>query len=347
MQKLTQNQILIVCDNLVRVLPSVLNYFDIDALEYPNRYSFPCPVHGGDSPEGCSIFTDGDSVVGNWKCWTNQCEQDYQSNIFGFVRGVLSQKEGKDLSLNHVYNFCLEFLKLDPEQLDAQQTEPKKDVKLLELFDRKIEVRPSGISREEIKSRINIPAEYYLGRGYVSETLEAFDIGTCFAKNQAMSGRVVVPIYDGDYNYVGCVGRATSENITPKWLHSKGFKKSFLYGFNIAKNSMGKNKVLFLLEGQGDVWRMHEAGYKNSVGIFGSSISEDQLLILEQSGVLNLVILTDYDDAGKKAAQQIVKKCGRRFNYYRPQISKKDIGEMTIKEIHEELKPQLKGYNLA
>ena len=122
--------------------------------------------------------------------------------------------------------------------------------------------------------------------------------------------------------------------------HSKGFKKSVLYGLNIAKDFMGKKKVLFLLEGQGDVWRMHEAGFKNSVSIFGSSISDDQLLILEQSGALNLIILTDYDDAGKKAAKQIVKKCGRRFNYYRPEISKKDVGEMTIEQIHEEIKPK-------
>ena len=68
--------------------------------------------------------------------------------------------------------------------------------------------------------------------------------------------------------------------------------------------------------------------------------------VLEKSGALNLVILTDYDEAGKKAADQIVKKCGRRFNYYRPQISKKDIGEMSIDQIHEELNPQLEKDNL-
>ena len=70
---------------------------------------------------------------------------------------------------------------------------------------------------------------------------------------------------------------------------------------------------MILVEGQGDVWRMHEADYKNCVGIFGSSINDDQLLLLEQSGALNIVILTDFDTAGQKAAQQIIKKCGRRF----------------------------------
>lgn len=59
--------------------------------------------------------------------------------------------------------------------------------------------------------------------------------------------------------------------------------------------------------------------------------------------IFNVVILTDTDEAGEKAAESIKTKGGRRFNYYRPTISKKDIGEMTIEEINTELKPQIKG----
>lgn len=346
MKKLTQVQILTMCDKLAENIPLLLDSLEIEGVEYPNRHSFPCPVHGGDSPEGCSVFTDGDTATGNWRCWTNQCEQDYQSNIFGFVRGVLSYRKGRDLPLNAVYNFCLDFLDIDESKLETKEQNTKKEVKLLEIFEKRIEREKNSISREQIQSSINIPAEYYIGRGYSKETLKTFDVGTCFSKNKPMSGRVVVPIYDEDYNYVGCVGRSINEKLQPKWLHSKGFKKNVLYGFNIAQDFMGDKRVLFILEGQGDVLRMYEAGFKNSVGIFGSSISDDQLLVLEKSGVLNLVILTDYDEAGKKAAEQIIKKCGRRFNYYRPQISKKDIGEMTIEEIHEELNPQLKKDNL-
>ena len=95
MKKLTQNQILTLCDKLAENIPALLEHFEIDSIEYPNRYSFPCPVHGGDSVEGCSIFTDGDTATGNWRCWTNQCHEDYQSNIFGFVRGILSSMKVK------------------------------------------------------------------------------------------------------------------------------------------------------------------------------------------------------------------------------------------------------------
>ena len=112
---------------------------------------------------------------------------------------------------------------------------------------------------------------------------------------------------------------------------------------NIASDYIKKYQTVILVEGQGDVWRMHEAGYKSCVGIFGSSINEDQLLLLEQSGTLNVIILTDSDEAGNKACSQIIKKCGRRFNYYRPNISTKDVGDMSIDQIKEELHPQLKG----
>ena len=116
-----------------------------------------------------------------------------------------------------------------------------------------------------------------------------------------------------------------------------------LYGLNIAKDKILETNTAILVEGQGDTWRMHEAGYENTVGIFGSSINEDQLILLEQSGALNLVILTDSDEAGNKAYQQIVKKCGRRFNYFRPEISQKDVGDMSIEQIQEQLNPQLQG----
>tara|TARA_Y100001938_G_scaffold138443_1_gene203970 strand:+ start:4233 stop:5222 length:990 start_codon:yes stop_codon:yes gene_type:complete len=323
-------------------LPSILAYFDIDYVEYPNRYAFACPVHGGDNPEACCIFTDGMTNKGNWSCWTQHCEEEFANNLFGFVRGCLSQKRDKIVSMNETAAFCSNFLNKSIDDIEYSESKKPK-LKAIEVFNRKLERKPGQISRGDIRNKIQIPAEYYINRGYTKEVLDLFDVGKCFSKNQPMSGRIVVPVYDEDYNYVGCVGRSTQESMKPKWLHSKGFKKSVLYGLNIAKNHILETSTAMLVEGQGDVWRMHEAGIKNCVGIFGASINEDQLMLLEQSGALNLVILTDSDEAGNKAYDQIIKICGRRFNYYRPSISKKDVGDMTIEQIKEELYPQLKG----
>ena len=105
-------------------------------MELPNRYSFPCPIHGGNNSEGCSIFTDGHSSKGNWKCWTQHCEEDFTSNLFGFVRGVMAHNRGQKVSLNQAADFCLKFLDVEIDNLDIAEEPQNKDVKLLEIFDK-------------------------------------------------------------------------------------------------------------------------------------------------------------------------------------------------------------------
>ena len=336
MKTLTQNQISAACDALRDFIPEVLDRLDIEYVEYPNRYSFPCPVHGGDNPEGCSLFLDGDDVVGNWKCWTAGCDDEYARNIFGFIRGALTAKKGTEATLAETYKFCESIAKA--EHVEEKDLNPVKEVKLLDVFLKHSVVNTPTLSRQEVRSKIEIPCKYYIDRGYTPEVLDLFDVGACLDKTRPMYNRAVVPIYDVNDCFVGCVGRSIYDNMQPKWLHSKGFKKEHLYGLNIAKDHIIRNRTVFLLEGQGDVWRMHEAGYSNSVSIFGASLTDEQLILLEEIGVMNVIILTDYDDAGNKAAQQIIKKCGRRFNYLRPTLDAKDVGDLSIEQLQEQLK---------
>ena len=339
---LTQSKIYSICTALISELPDLLTKLEIDYIEYPNRYSFSCPIHGGDNNEGCSIFTDGHSSKGNWQCWTHHCEEDYTNNIFGFVRGILSARSNRKVSLIETENFCTSILNGDIKDIDQEKTV----IDVFSVFAKKPQSIGTEIPRDKIRSRLQIPSQYFIKRGFSSDVLDKFDIGLCLEKNKPMYNRAVAPVYDQNDRYIGCVGRSTDESIKPKWLHSKGFKKCVLYGLNLAKNSILESRSVVLVEGQGDVWKMHEAGLTQTVGIFGSSINDDQLLLLEESGALNIVILTDYDEAGEKAADQIVKKCGRRFNYYRPIISTKDVGEMSVDEIKQDLYPQLKKFGI-
>ena len=59
---------------------------------------------------------------------------------------------------------------------------------------------------------------------------------------------------------------------------------------------------------------------------------------------MNIVILTDNDDAGAKAKKSIKQKCERLFNIIEPTFDKKDVGDMSIEEINETIRPQLEGY---
>ena len=183
--------------------------------------------------------------------------------------------------------------------------------------------------------------QYYTNRGYLPETLDKFDIGICDNPKKMMYNRIVVPIYDDDHKHmIGCIARSQSDGAKPKWIHSKGFRKSScLYNYWHAKKYISELETVVLVEGQGDVWRLDEAGIYNAVGIFGCSLSDEQLIILERSGALNLVLITDNDEAGSDAKDKIKEQCRRLFNIQTPYISKKDVGDMTIEEIELTIKP--------
>ena len=156
-QEINNQQILKLSNQLFTKLSQLLKYFNIDYIEYPNRFAFACPIHGGDNTEGCTIFTDGNTAKGNWNCWTNHCEEEFSRNLFGFIRGVLSNKRASTVSIVDTINFCLEFLDLDISELDLlQDVESNNAIKLLDIFNREPEREPPKVDREVILETILI-----------------------------------------------------------------------------------------------------------------------------------------------------------------------------------------------
>tara|TARA_B100001559_G_scaffold223642_1_gene187752 strand:- start:2030 stop:2338 length:309 start_codon:yes stop_codon:yes gene_type:complete len=100
---------------------------------------------------------------------------------------------------------------------------------------------------------------------------------------------------------------------------------------------------MFILEGQGDVWKMHEAGVRNAVGLFGKNISEQQQAKLRKLCLTHLIILMDNDQAGREARIQIQRQLGRMYKLTFPRLSNKDVGDMEVKKIKEEILSNLQG----
>jgi hypothetical protein len=332
LKQTTQQQIYQVSNDLANNIEGLLGRLDIDYKKNSDMYSFPCPVHGGDNHNGCSVLPNG-----VWSCWTHNCQEQYKKTLFGFVRGVLSYRKNRKVTMTETMQFCLDFLNKNQADAADVNLELKFETKLWEIFNKKLERESSGITREMVRRNLFVPSEYFQKRGFSKEILDGFDVGDCHKSEKEMFGRAVAPIYDENWVYVGCVGRSLSDGGSfQKWKNSKGFsKKIYLYGLNIAKEYITKKRAAILVEGQGDVWRCHEAGFKNTVGLFGCDLSDEQLILLETSGCCNLVVLTDNDKAGNEAAEKIIKKCGRRFNYFRPILPKKDPGECLAQEIKE------------
>jgi len=333
---IAQEQIFKIAESLNEDPKKILDKFHIEYTEEHNRLVFPCPVHNGDNPTGACIFTDGDSAKGNWVCWTRGCHDDYGNNIFGFIQGILSCLNDEEIAFPQVIN-CAKSLVGDIDFSVSSKKYNNNKSNLFDVFEKKNkELELPNISRETIINKLDIPSQYYTGKltnpnilkrrtYYEPETLYKFDVGDCMDKDKPMAFRAVVPVYTEDGRYAGCTGRKIYENNEyPKWKNStsKGVFSSLFYGFNQSKSLIETIMTVFVVEGQGDVWRCYESGAENCIGLMGCDLSESQLLVLEKTMIQNMVILTDFDDAGEKAAEKIAKKCGRRYNIHRPVIPK-------------------------
>jgi len=361
------------CDDLCDNIEDLLDHFDLEYKSNGKMMSMCCPIHGGDNPSAISLYYTGDNYRGNWKCRTHNCEKIFKGSIIGFIRGIISarkykwEKEGdKFCSFKEAVEFATSFIKkdLDSIRISGSDRNKKAFTALVNYIHQETQSAEKLIKREVITKSLNIPAQYFIDRKYSSDILTKYDVGLCEKSGKEMSSRVVVPIYDNDYKYmVGCSGRSIFEQcklcgsyhdpnrscpdeehrwIYSKWRHSKDFKsQNHLYNFWFAKQDIMSSAVAIIVESPGNVWRLEENGIHNSVAIFGSSMSDRQKIMLDSSGAMSLVILTDNDEAGKKAAEQIKEKCQNTYKIYIPKISKNDIGEMTNEEIDKEIKPIL------
>lgn len=340
---LNQLQLKTLSETLNAKIPDLLKHFSIEFTEHEDRYTFPCPIHGGDNLNGACIYKE----TGIYRCWTHSCHSDYPQGIIGFANAMLDKDKSSKNSFPRTLDYLNKFLgggleSVNPNiGIESYSEDIYKQNRLLEIFNKRPVSEMVTISREAVLKNLSIPSSYFIDRGFSKEILVKFDVGDCIQPNKPMSGRAVVPVYDIYERYIGCSGRSRVEKSNSsqgysKWMHSKGFSKSkYLYGIHLAYESIMKKRKVFLVEGPGDVWRMHEAGFENTVAILGSNLSEDQLTILESIIIDELLICTDNDEAGISAFNQIVKRCGRRFNYKRLSTSLKDIGETPINEIIE------------
>lgn len=114
-------------------------------------------------------------------------------------------------------------------------------------------------------------------------------------------GRIVIPVRDCKQRLVGHSGRAFSENLKPKYMHAKGFRRDFyLYGENLWEE--GKGGTCCVVEGFFDVHRLVDYGYKAGA-MMGSYLSEFQIEKLVRFFDKALIV-PDGDKPGYDAAKK-------------------------------------------
>jgi 5S rRNA maturation endonuclease (ribonuclease M5) len=129
-----------------------------------------------------------------------------------------------------------------------------------------------------------------------------------------------------------------------KWRNnSKSNISSYLYNYYKARKHIQSTGTIIIVEGPADVWRLEELGIHNSVALFGTEMSDEQQVLIEMSGALNVVILLDMDEPGRNACKDIKERLERVYRVFIPEMSVNDPGDYDIKIINEELLPILKG----
>jgi len=116
--------------------------------------------------------------------------------------------------------------------------------------------------------------------------------------------RITFPIYTINGAIVGFGGRTISGH-NAKYVNSpqtKLFNKSrLLYGYNLAKEMIYKQKTVIVTEGYLDVIMLHQAGFANAIATLGTALTADHLPLLKR-GDPKVIVAYDGDKAGLNAA---------------------------------------------
>ena len=351
--KYSQYQIQQLDRELADNIEELLSELRVDYQKGWNRLWGKCPIHLSDNPNAWSLYPEGE-VCPSWYCFTRKCHERFNQSMTGLVRGRRSYMAGELDGFQNTIKWILSFL--GHKSLDEIKTPSKEELKKQRENNFLYSLYNGGSARENnkwnikhVRSQLQIPSQYYLDRGYSKEILDKYSIG--YLDKQK---RVVVPILDNEGKYVvGFTKRSVYEKckcgfhhnpsfscptsnlgMYSKWTNSSGLESKYhLFNLWNAAPHIRKTNTAILVEGVGDSLRLEEAGIHNSVGLFGTSLSEPQTALLDANFTTDVIVLLDSGEAGERGRKNIRDMLKRTHKLYFPELPKEDVGEMTIGEI--------------
>ena len=149
-------------------------------------------------------------------------------------------------------------------------------------------------------------------KGYTEEELKESGLVSVSQKNgrifDRFRGRLMFPIIDVRGNVIGFGGRIIrNDKDAAKYLNSPETlifnKRKNLFGLNLAKKT--KQPYMILVEGNIDVVALHQYGFDNAVASLGTSLTEEQAVLLSRY-TEQIVLIYDGDAAGQRATQRAI-----------------------------------------
>ncbi|WP_018133881.1 DNA primase [Acaricomes phytoseiuli] len=153
------------------------------------------------------------------------------------------------------------------------------------------------------------------GRGFTEEELRLTGMFSTGSSGNRMydrfRGRLIWPIRGIGGETIGFGARRLfEEDQGPKYLNTPEtqlYKKSqVLYGIELAKKAISRQKQLVVVEGYTDVMACHLAGVETAVATCGTAFGEEHVKVvrrlLSDDGSSSVIFTFDGDEAGQKAA---------------------------------------------
>lgn len=283
-----------------------------------SAYKGLCPFHSEKTP---SFVVTPDRET--WHCFG--CGQG--GDIFTF----LMQRDGLDF--REALTRLAERAGVELSERTAQEDRHRR--RLREALEAAI-----GWYREVLVQarQAEVARAYLAERGLRDETLERFSVGyapntwdaltrrlraRAFSDEELVSaglassgrrgaidrfrGRIIIPIRDQSARPIGLGGRILPGAEGPKYLNSPAtplFDKSrALFGIEIAKTAIRREKLAVIVEGYTDVMAAHQAGFGNVVASLGTALTRGQIELATRYADA-VALAYDVDLAGEAATQR-------------------------------------------
>ena len=149
---------------------------------------------------------------------------------------------------------------------------------------------------------------------------------------------LIMPFHDTYGKIVALVGRTLLDEPTRqakkivKYKNTVFKKGNYLFGLYENKQNILDRQCVYIVEGQFDVIKAVEKGFKNIVALGNSNMTAYQFSVISRYSN-NLFLLLDNDEAGQKGRKRIISKFGQLANirnFYIPD-DYKDIDEYITK----------------
>lgn len=120
-------------------------------------------------------------------------------------------------------------------------------------------------------------------------------------------GRLMFPLIDHRDNVVGFAGRVLTGDVPSKYINTREtlvyHKGEHVFGLNVTKDAIRREKQVILVEGEFDVLSCFEHGIGNVVAVKGTALTEQQVNLLGRF-VSKITFCFDGDKAGQEAIKR-------------------------------------------